>query len=899
MSGRHYFSVVALLASTALSTVPFASAQGAEEAGTETTSEDDLVQQTVVVRGAFIPDEKRSTSEVSSLLDAEDFAIQGDGDVASALRRVTGVSIADGKFVIVRGLNERYSSSTLNGSPLPSPEPLRRVAPLDLFPTSVLDSTLVQKTYSPELSAEFGGGSIDIRTKAVPDERFLDIGFSAGGDTETSFQDGLLYDGSDTDYLTFDDGARDLPAGLSAIFANGTFDDGSVVDSSQNRTFGRALLTDASLLVQQEGYVGPDLGISLTAGERIDVNEDLSIGLLLSGAYDNEYTSRVAERGFGFIQSGDNLSPSTDFESRFTTNTSSVNLLAGLGFDIYDDHELQFNAFVTRSSEKETRSDEGFLRDGIDFNERRDVIEWVERELWTTQARGEHVFPYLLDLEFNWRASYSEATREAPYQFSVGYNLSSGTPEISTEATLTSLEFSSIEDDSTDLGLDFVLPTMFGDREIEFKAGYAYVEKDRAAQNNLLTLSGSTVLGDFETLRPDVAFAQIFNPFTGSGELTEQGSGGLPGFYVATLEVDAFYAGIDAEITPFLRAAIGARYEDAIQAVQTRTFPNGTFEGEDGSFQNPDRVNGPPIEEEEFYPAATLTWNFADNLQLRVGYSETITRPQFREFAPSRFLNTATDQTFFGNPFLVNTELTNYDARLEYYFSRGEFVTFGLFYKELENPIEEVNSGDESGTTTFINVPEATVQGVEFEYQQEVPLRDWMDAGWLASKIFTLKTNYTYTDSEVSANGTVLFFDRASQAGELNSIERSAAGFIEDGRQLQGQSEHLLNFQFGFEDDEARSEANFLINFASERIRAGEQLGSPAAPAVFEKPPVSVDFVYNREFDVYGGLYEFGLTVQNIFGDNYEAFQKAGNGDFTVDTYDIGTSVGVSLKRKF
>ncbi|MEM7767117.1 MAG: TonB-dependent receptor [Pseudomonadota bacterium] len=892
MSGRHYFGVMALLASTALSQVPLANAQ---EAQPVEETEESLVQQTIVVRGEFIPDEKRSTSEVSSVLDAEDFALQGDSDIAAALRRVTGVSIADDKFVIVRGLNERYSSSTLNGSPLPSPEPLRRVAPLDLFPTSVLQSTLVQKTFSPEQSAEFGGGSIDIRTKAVPEEAFFEIGGSLGANSETSLQDGLLYDGSDTDVIGWDDGVRDLPAGLGTVFGNGSFDD---LDDTQNRAFASQLLSDPRLLVLQEGTVGPDYGIEVSGGNRYDISPDLSIGLLATAAYNNDWSTREARRGFAFLGSGDtpSLDPNNrDFIARSTTNEVGVNALGSVGLDLFSDHEVQFTGFITRGSEKEARIEEGNLDAELERTQlqRRDVTEWIERELWTTQARGEHVFPSLLDLSVDWRASYSEATRESPYQTSVGFDIGSGTPTLSGETELTNIEFNTIEDDSTDLGIDLLLPLLLGDLEVDLKGGYAYVEKDRLAQNNQLVIAGSAIPAELRTVRPDAAFAALFDANNGSGTLVEQGSGNFPGFYIATLEVDAFYAGIDAQLTPFLRAAIGARYEDAIQVVQTRTFATGTFE--DG-----DRVNGPPIVEDEFYPAATLTWNFADNLQLRFGYSETITRPQFREFAPSRFVNSDTDQAFFGNPFLVNSELQNFDARVEYYYSRDQFVTFGLFYKDIENPIEEINSGDESGTVTFINVPTAELQGLEFEYQQVLPLQNWgLDSGWFDSKDFTLKTNYTYTDSSIGTDGDVLLFVRSSTGSDLLSRSVAAAGFIEDGRQLQGQSEHLLNFQFGYADFDARSEANLLVNFASERIRTGEALNNPDAPAVLEEPPVSVDFVYNREFTLYGGEYSFGFKLQNIFGDEYSAFQEAGPDRLDVDTYDIGTSASVSLKRTF
>ncbi|MEL6285596.1 MAG: TonB-dependent receptor [Pseudomonadota bacterium] len=910
MSGRHYFGVMALLASTALSQVPLALAQETQPAE-EQGEEDALVQQTVIVRGEFIPDEKRSTSEVSSVLDADDFAIQGDGDIAAALRRVTGVSIADNKFVIVRGLNERYSSSTLNGSPLPSPEPLRRVAPLDLFPTSVLQSTLVQKTYSPEQSAEFGGGSIDIRTKAVPEEAFFEISGSLGANTETTFQDGFLYNGSDTDFLGYDDGVRDLPPGLGALINGQTTDEfGNVLEiedlpTAENRAIALGLFTDPNLVVLQEGQVGPDVGIDLAAGNRYDVNADLSIGVLGTVSYGNEWQTREARRGFAFFGDSERSSLDSnnqDFTATSTTNTTTINALGSVGLDLFTDHEIQFTGFVTRGSEKEARIEQGNLDAELERDQiqRQDVTEWIERELWTTQARGDHVFPSLMDLEVGWRASYSEATREAPYQLSVGFDVGDNGPTISGETNLTNIEFSTIEDEATDLGIDLLLPLLVGDIEVDIKGGYAYVEKDRSALSNQFVLAGATIDPAVRSLRPDVAFSQVFDVENGSATLQDLQSASFPSFYLATLEVDAFYAGIDAQLTPFLRAAVGGRYEDAIEVVQTRETPTSDFPGVEGS--DGGRLNAPPIDEAEFYPAATLTWNFADNLQVRVGYSETITRPQFRELAPSRFVNSETDQAFFGNPFLVNSNLTNYDARVEYYFQRDQFITAGFFYKDIENPIEEINSGDESGTVTFINVPSAELRGLELEYQQTLPLQDWgLDFGWLSTKDVTIKTNYTYTDSEIGSSGSILLFNRGgAQNGVLTPrVIDDASGFIEDGRQLQGQSEHLLNFQLGYADFEARSEANFLINFASERIRTGESFNNPDAPAVIEEPPVSVDFVYNREFTLYGGEYEAGFQVQNLFGDEYTAFQEAGSDTLDVDTYDIGTSFSVSLKRTF
>lgn len=711
MLNRFSYGAMALLATTALTQPGLANAQDTEapDATEEVaTDEADRVLTEIIVRGAFIPDEKRETSEVSSLLDAEDFAVRGDSDVAAALRRVTGVSIArGGRFVYVRGLNERYTNSTLNGSIIPSPEPLRKVAPLDLFPTSVLQSTLVQKTFSPEMSAEFGGGMIDIRTAAVPNENFFEIGFDIGGDTETTFQDGFLYDGGDADWLGYDDGARDLPAGFAQVLADGTYPD---LSFAERNAFSLALTEDPGLLVVQEGFVGPDFGADITLGRRYDINDALSVGILGALSYSNSWSTREGVQGIGqaSLEAGEPAGPAVTlsrFNRRSTDNNVGINGLASIGFDILDNHELKFLAFATRSTDKEAEVSLGFTNDergaGTDPDSpasvRRENIEWIERELWTTQVQGEHVFPDILDLEVAWRGSYSEATRDAPYQVFTEYDRNDAEDPFDLRRG-SGLEFSLIEDDTTDFGVDGVLPLLFGDVEIDLKAGYAYTEKDRTNQSDFFVVQNFGV--DSRNLRVDVAYQTLFSDGVTAFQSVRNDQ--APAFYIATQEVDAGYFGLDAQVTPFLRVALGGRYEDFIQAIETRTAPN-TF-----------GIITPPLEDDGVYPAATVTWNFADNLQLRLGYSETLNRPQFREIGPSRFTNTETNEQFTGNPFLESTDITSFDARLEYYFARDEFITLGVFRKELEKPIEAFNVGSgESRLVTFVNIDEAEIEGFE------------------------------------------------------------------------------------------------------------------------------------------------------------------------------------------
>ncbi|MGB3625451.1 MAG: TonB-dependent receptor [Henriciella sp.] len=865
----------------------------AQDAGEEAS--DELRQQSVVVRGQFIPDEKRSTSEVSSLIDASDFQVAGDADAAAALSRVAGISTAQDRFVYVRGLNERYSSATLNGSPLPSPEPLRRVAPLDLFPTSVLRSILVQKTFSPNLPGEFGGGLVDIRTKTVPDESFFEVSASVSGDTETTLQDGLLYDGGDLDFLGISDNKRTMP---------------QIPESGVDANFARSLTGDSSLLIIQEGIVQPNMSLSATGGQRYDLNNDISMGLLAAASYSNSWTTRKGTRGFA-DNDGEGLSARFNNDLYSTNNAVKVNGFATLGFDLFDNHEIRGTALIARSSDKEARTEQG-----IDFDdnfERQDDIEWFERQLWTTQVSGEHFFPDLFDLKVEWRASYSEALRDAPYQFSILYQDSGQGLQTLANSADTTFSFSRIDDDSTDLGIDLELPIIFGGDcswfcETDLKAGYAYVENDRLATSRLFAIEGVPV----SSTRIDYLFANLYA--TDQLDASSIGGNTFPERYIATLEVDALYAGLDTQITPYLRGAVGVRYERAIEAVDTIVIGSDPAQNfvEACVDREPD---GSCDYEYDILPAVTMTWNPFDDLQVRAGYSETLTRPQFRELAPTEFLNTETDVNFLGNPFLVNASIKNYDVRAEYYFGRDQFVTLGLFYKDMERPIEEINqrTGD-TPKTTFINVPSAELFGAEIEYEQVLPLFDRFGWEWFGDRDLTMKANYTWSDSEVSAgrnpvdlglNSTQFCLQFPDECVVTNQQPLNptpfllpGAGLIEDGRRLQGQSEHLFNLQLLYEDPDARTEANLLFNYASERIRSGEALALNI-PAIIEEPPITVDFVWNQGFDLRGGDYEFSFKVQNLLGEEYEAYQERGGDRVDVDVYNIGTTVSLGLKRRF
>lgn len=837
------------------------------------------IEDEVVSTGVFIPNEKRITSEITSVLDEEMFETIGAGDIAGALTRVTGISLSQGKFAIVRGLNERYSSSNINGSPLPSPEPLRRVAPLDLFPTSVLSDVVVSKTFRPEMSGEFGGGAIALSTRAVPNEPFFDISISGAANTETTLKDGFITNGSDNDVFGFDDGLRDLPP---------LDENGEVVPGNNFDNF-------STLLIAETDIPG-DWGVRVTGGTRKDFDNGSSLGVLATLGYSNDWSTKRGVSNVARI-GGDGLELIEGLSEVTTTNDIGLNGLLTLGYEIDENNEITFNALMTRSTTIGSEVNEGFTQEFDSF--RRETNEYFEREAYMGQFLGEHYIASLNDAEITWRASYSIAGRDAPYERFIDFENDGDGFFLENDTNSNGLTFTTLDDDTYDAGLDITIPFDIGTRTVDFKFGGAYLDKSRDTEQSLFRYiggNGGTIDPRLGTLRPDFIFSSSFL-VAGLTQIDRLGTVGFPDLSSASLETIAGYVGIDTELTPELRIALGGRFESSTQTTQIGV-----------AFSGDPLVTLPELEDDFFLPAATLTYTFADNFQLRLAASKTINRPQFRELTPTVFINPDTNGQFVGNPFLVNSEATNLDARLEYYFGPNQFFTIGGFYKDLTNPIEEFNFNalPQPNSTGFINAPSAEVYGMEVEFERRWSFSDIADKIGLFSdadlgdKDFILRSNYTLTSSSVSADGEVSFAGISANPGTSlptpNPIP--ASGLYTDGRSLQGQSDHLANLQIGIKDYDKNMEATLLLNYQSERIRSVES-AADGLPSIIEQLPLSLDFVFNYDFDLRGGDYSLGLKVQNILGDDYEARQELDGSEVVIDGYDIGTTFAASLKRRF
>lgn len=899
----------ALLATSALSAVSVAQAQNAGGLDIEITDE-------IVVRGVNIPDEKRATSEISAILTPEKLQRQGDTDIAEALRRVTGLSLSEGRFIVVRGLNERYSNLTLNGSPLPSPEPLRRVAPLDLFPTTVIGTALVQKTFSPEYSGEFGGGLIELRSRALPDEPFFNIKLGVTLDTESTAKDGLTFDGGEWDWAGFGDSTYNVPPFLAgAITANpgvALRTDTGVLEPFEAQAIG-ADLVNSELRVVQEADTPVNHNVNMSGGTRWDLDNGMSIGLVGSAGYLRDFqvkTGQQANAGLG--SNGEAVIADRSFSFESLTETVRTNGLLSAGVEFNDNHELNITGIVLRKSTKEARERDGIETDAAtEFPQIISNLEFFENQVWSVQGNSEHIFPSLSDLTVRVRGSYAEAYREAPYETEYAYfndgtvgnvngapvdfrsviGLGAGASAAGFETT-----FSQVDDVNYAGGLDVELPLYVMGTDVTLKAGGAYNKSERDYILRNFGFANDTGLPDDD----DFFFQRIdfllSDPNIGPGGLVfvEFPDTFQPQAYRGDLETFAGYFGTDVQLGNYVRLAAGFRYESGEQIVDNFNI---------ASDSDP-IANGPVpetnIDEDYFLPAVTVTWNPLDDVQVRAGFSQTITRPQFQELGDAFFTDTDRDIQVIGNPSLVNTESNNYDIRLEYYFGREQFITIGGFYKELTNPIEQslVNTGDNINVT-YINAPSADLFGLEFEYEQRFEMANFLKLGSFSeTKDLVVATNYTWSDSEVSADGTVQL-NVPNQSGV--SAPSPASNFFVDGRRLQGQSEHIVNVQLGWEDFEANSKLFVLFNWSSERIRqVGLITGGANVPDTVERLPATLDLVYSKQFEKWGGNWEISGKVGNILNDRYEATADGANAtSVPIDVYDLGTTFSLGLKRDF
>lgn len=775
---------------------------------------------------ASFVEEKRESFAVAEVLGIEQISRAGDSDVAGALRRVTGLTLVDGKYVYVRGLGERYSSVLLNGAPVPSPDPSRRVVPLDLFPVEILSGVVIQKSFSAEMPGEFGGGTIQLRTKGIPEDFFFKVQVGQGWGDGTTFDDGLRYRGGTQDWTGFDQ-TRGIPdsiieanARFGRLLVQTPFSEGLTPEEIQ--VIGRDLAGQGFDVTPQK--IGTNGSFTLGVGDSFDLGEDWRLGYVHSTRYSQGWdtTDDDLRRKYAFVAEGEPLTPVTDFVRSKTERSIDLSGFLALGVEYGADHRLISTTTLVRQTIDTAQVDEGL--DITESISRFFFLEWEENALLSQQFNGEHRFPALMDLGLDWNWTRARATRASPNTREYRYvQLENDGPfSFSTTSDSNAITFSELTDESTSYGLNLNLPIVVADAHtLTVLGGATKLDRDRDAEVRRYNFTGSAPAGAPPGFREqgldDILAPGNIAPDRFFVREVSRNSDA----YVALQELEAAYLTLDWMWADVLRLTLGARDESNLQEV--RTF----------SLVNPSQVDSEAsIESSDLLPSASATWFIDEDSQLRLIYAETVSRPDFRELSTSPFIDPLIDTTSIGNPDLVPAAIRNLDVRYEYYFSPTETFSVALFAKDFTNPIERIQSPATGDVVTYENVPAATLYGIEFDLYKSLDFvggREWLDRGWLGrvpwSEIF-VGANYARIESDVELT--------RETAGISTNLERP----------LQGQSPYVANLQVGWQPEDGESEATLLYTVAGRRI---SEVGVFGIPDVFEEPAGQLDVVFARD----------------------------------------------------
>ncbi len=820
----------------------------------------------------------KSAPQVVSVLSSVDIARTGEGDIAGALSRVTGLSVVGNGFVYVRGLGDRYSLALLNGSPLSSPEPLKRVVPLDLFPTNIIASSLVQKSYSVNFPGEFGGGVINLTTKAVPEEPFFNISASIQGDSEATNKLGYTYYGSSIDWTGFTNANRDLPPALTSFLASGKRISEGTVNTQE---IAGQIFTARNSVVQRIKHLAPNYSLGLSGGRSWEIGDDMTLGLIATAAYSNKWRSRDTLQQTA--STVDLSEKELDFRRVITDNRIVVNGLLGLGLE-FGDNKLRWTNLYIRDTLKQARLGQGTrATTSPTATLLQQNTAWFERQLIDSHVVAE--LKLTPEFSMDIRAGYANSQREAPYENSFEYIRSNAAGDPYGPYFVNRLNngqsgsaqtvFSNLNEDLWSASTDW---TYRFSPEFRATIGYAFADtKRRTERREFLVVAPGTFPTGVGLLRPDLLLSKnVINNFNIS--LVDANEGNP--VFDAKLRNHAGYLQLQAELTPELSLNTGVRYETADQSVtpvQVFTTPTAS-------------LAGTQLSRNYWLPALTLTYQINPEMQFRVNGSKTIARPQFRELIFQRYYDPDANRLFNGNPLLQDSQLYNAEARYEWYFARDQRVSAAAFYKKIKNPIETFSSfNDNTVISSFANAPEATLYGAEIEFQKYIPLEGLGSASWLASRRLAVIANYTYTTSKLSVK-------EGDKVAVFSQASTRALDFFRDGSALTGQSDHLINFQLGVEDQDRLSQQTLLVTYATDRVTSR---GAGFQPDIIERPGLRLDFVAREGFTLFGHEGELNFEARNLLRTRYKEFQQNGTNTIYYNFYRIGTTFELGINLKF
>lgn len=726
-------------------------------------------------------DEQQNSVGIVNAISSEQISRSPDNDAAAAVQRVSGATVQDGKYVSVRGLGDRYTQASLNGARIPSPEPEKKVVPLDLFPSSLLSSITTSKTFTPDQPGDFSGASVNIRTREFPGRRFLSMSASMGlNDAVTGSTLGFAPLLS-ADRLAFGAGDRELPSGLLD-----TDWSSSLPPEQANALVGslRNAWSVRNRSAAPNGSFAAALGGNLPTG-------GTGISYLLSGTYSASQEARINEvRALAAPISSGTAEELDRFEGTTARNTVLWGGIANFSTTIGSHSKVSLNNTYNRTMDNEGRHETGFS-ENLSLPLEIQRLRYVERRIFSSQLNMHHEVA-AGRLGIDWGATVSGVSRQEPDRSEIVYTIDENGQRnwlgFSNEAAVRT--FAGLEEHSLqgNLDLQWNLPG-----SALLRMGGLFRSVDRDANNRVYSISLNHSLPDgADASTPEEIFSSYGSGSDDYFRITPLGAGGS---YTAADRLAAGYAMTVFPLARTIEAVAGARleYSDVeVSSLSTAGQP---------SLATPSYT--------DVLPALAITWRASDDLNLRASATQTLSRPEYRELSPVLFREVIGGDNIRGNEALQRTLIRNYDLRFEWYPERGEVLSVALFAKDFELPIERVYQGT-SGTRiiTYVNAKGASNYGVELEARKSLAIL----SGSL--RPFTLFTNATIMRSSIE-------------------IDPNAGAITNPNRSMVGQAPYVLNAGLTWSHPRSAASATILFNRVGERIT---EAGESPLPDIIEAP---------------------------------------------------------------
>ena len=828
--------------------------------------------------------QRQNALSISDAISAEDISRGAQGDVAAAMTRVTGASVVDGKYVYIRGLGERYSSAQLNGTSLPNTDPNSKSVQMDIFATNLLDNITTEKTFTPDKPGNFTGGSVNVKTKSLPESFTMSFSTSTKYNSQSSFKDILSYDGGEYDFLGFDDGTRDIPLALQnpdveipSITSALRDPEAAQLLDLYSKSFGDKSMTPTTT----EGALGQSYSFSI--GNQTTVL-DRPFGMLGSVSY-NRNISAYDNGASGIWKRVSRESEGLNRE-RFATDTSGSEevLWGGLVNATYRPsitHEIGANVLYNRSGEKQSRYQTGawpssLPGDNVRYETR--VLSFIEREMRSLQFRGKHVLPSVSNLEIEWNGAFIRSTQDEPdlrfftNEFQTvdaegqgASDIDSYTIALSNYAAPTRY-FRNLEETNRDFKLDLTLPfSPWSGLTARLKLGGAYLDKDHTfrerrfsfRQDNLRYRNDPAVF--FSSARTGILPDEFQDTpgFTRFGNFVSEDSD-LKNNYDGEQEIMAGYVMLDLPFSRRFKVTGGARYESTLLDVVSH---------------EPSLSPG-KLDEKDWLPSVNTVYEVVDNMNVRGAYSRTLARPSFRELAPFASFLFVGDFIFVGNNELKRTLIDNYDLRWEWFTRPGEIYALSYFYKKFEHPIERVIVTT-NGEIQFQNVDAAFVTGVELEY------RTRLDQLHPSLSNFQIGGNLSLVRSQVDI--------APSELAVIRALDPNAG----DTRELQGQSPYVVNFDAMYDNTDTGTLVSVHYNVFGERL---SEVSTGGTPNAFEQPAGMLDITGSQRL---WDRVTLKFSAKNLLDPDIKKVHPFNNEEFIRSlykrgrTYSVGFSYGI------